>query len=273
MTEKLELTRRKLLAGIAGVGAASAGAGLGTSAYLNDTESFTDNSITAGALNLAVSVDVRAKSPDLPDPEVASETGTDDTADGNVVTITVSDLKPGDWFLLEWDAEVYGNPGYVQVTSVDEDYANAEGANPEPETDTAAPGDLGRTLLTSIWADFQTLGSTDVRQYLVDLDPTTDVSSTGLSAYETPDLDGVTPSGAHYTTLDEAHAVYQTGVLMRDAGGAPLVVGNNGDSGTFYQLFELPPGVGNDVQGDSVTFSLRFDAEQVRNNDAPFGGA
>jgi predicted ribosomally synthesized peptide with SipW-like signal peptide len=48
------LTRRKLLAGIGAVGAASAGAGLGTSAYFSDTESFTNNNLTAGTLDLLV---------------------------------------------------------------------------------------------------------------------------------------------------------------------------------------------------------------------------
>jgi predicted ribosomally synthesized peptide with SipW-like signal peptide len=56
MTEdtKIELTRRKILAGLGGVGLASAGAGLGTSAFLNDTEGFENNTITAGSLDLKV---------------------------------------------------------------------------------------------------------------------------------------------------------------------------------------------------------------------------
>ena len=47
-----QLSRRKLLAGIGAVGVASAGAGLGTSAYFSDTEAFTNNSLTAGNLDL-----------------------------------------------------------------------------------------------------------------------------------------------------------------------------------------------------------------------------
>ena len=52
--KNVQLSRRAVLAGIGGVGAASAGAGLGTSAYLNDTESFENNTITAGELDLKV---------------------------------------------------------------------------------------------------------------------------------------------------------------------------------------------------------------------------
>ncbi|WP_336023154.1 SipW-dependent-type signal peptide-containing protein [Halobellus salinisoli] len=270
--DRFELTRRKLLAGVGSVGLASAGAGLGTSALFSDTESFDDNSFTAGQLNMAVSVDIRNKSVELPDPAIESQLGPDDTADGNVVSITVSDLKPGDWFLLEWDPEVYFNSGHVQVTSVDEDYQNSEGDNPESETDTDAPGDLGDHLLTTVWGDFTPSGGIgDNRPGLHNLDPTTDNNDSGLSSYETPDVDGVTTSGAHYTTLNEAHEVYKTGVTVRDpTTGDPLVVGYDGDSATFYQLFELPIDVGNDVQGDSVTFTLRFDAEQARHNDNPF---
>jgi len=57
MSEKPQLhnlTRRKMLAGIGAVGLASAGAGLGTSAYFSDRESFADNSLVAGELDLLV---------------------------------------------------------------------------------------------------------------------------------------------------------------------------------------------------------------------------
>lgn len=266
------LSRRSLLAGLGTVGLASAGAGLGTTALLSDTESFTNNTTTAGSLNLAVSVDIRGRSAELPDPVVESSDGPNDTADGNVVTITLADVKPGDWLCLEWDAEVYGNPGYVQVTSVDADYANDEGANPEAETDTTAPGDLGDALLTTVWQDFVAMGGGfGDRADLVDLDETTNNSTTALSAYEQPNEDGETTAGAHYTTANEAHDVYETGVTLRDPGtGEPLVVGHGGDSATFYELFELPSAVGNEIQGDELTFTLRFDAQQVRHNDDPF---
>jgi len=50
----LDLTRRRVLAGAAGIGLASAAAGFGTSAYLSDSESFENNTITAGTLDLKV---------------------------------------------------------------------------------------------------------------------------------------------------------------------------------------------------------------------------
>ncbi|GAB7092984.1 hypothetical protein JCM30237_01360 [Halolamina litorea] len=45
-------TRRQILAGMGAVGLASAGAGLGTTAYFSDTESFSGNTLQAGELDL-----------------------------------------------------------------------------------------------------------------------------------------------------------------------------------------------------------------------------
>ena len=267
-----EFTRRRLLAGLGGVGVASTGAGLGTSAYLNDTESFEENSITAGDLNMMVSVDIHDKCNGLPDPVIeSSEEAPDDTADGNVVTMTVEDMKPGDWFIQDWHLEIHGGPGYVQVTSVDEDYDNDEGENPEPETDTSSPGDLGDSLLTTIWGSSDSTAGSG-REVLQTLDETTDHNNTWLAEYERPDVDGVTSGGAHYMTLDETHDEYKDGVVMSDSSGTALEVGSYSNYADlhYYQLFEIPPSVGNEIQGDSITFTLRFDAEQVRNNDAPF---
>ena len=49
-----ELSRRKVLAGLGAVGVASAGAGLGTTAFFSDSETFENNTLTAGELDLLV---------------------------------------------------------------------------------------------------------------------------------------------------------------------------------------------------------------------------
>jgi predicted ribosomally synthesized peptide with SipW-like signal peptide len=49
-----ELSRRKVLAGLGAVGIASAGAGLGTTAFFSDSETFENNTLTAGELDLLV---------------------------------------------------------------------------------------------------------------------------------------------------------------------------------------------------------------------------
>lgn len=272
--DKLQLSRRKLLGATTAVGAAGIGAGLGTSALFTDEESFEDNLVAAGRMNMQVAAHVVDQNEPLPQVQIDGNSTPQDTADGNTVTITASDVKPGDWFIIQWDISVCANPAHVQITSVDSAYNNDEGANPEPESDTAAPGDLGDAMLTSIWHDYVAVQSSDTRPDLGRLDPTTDLNDTWLSAYETPDTDGQTASGAEYTTMDEAHnQEYSGGVILRDPStGDPLEVGCMGldNEVSYWQLFELPQDVGNDVQGDVVEFTLRFNAEQARNNDAPF---
>ena len=54
MTDDFELTRRKALAALGTIGVASAGAGLGTSAYFSDQETFENNQLTAGTLDMQV---------------------------------------------------------------------------------------------------------------------------------------------------------------------------------------------------------------------------
>jgi predicted ribosomally synthesized peptide with SipW-like signal peptide len=53
-TQLVNLTRRKMLAGLGAVGIASAGAGLGTSAYFSDREVFANNQFVSGELDLLV---------------------------------------------------------------------------------------------------------------------------------------------------------------------------------------------------------------------------
>jgi predicted ribosomally synthesized peptide with SipW-like signal peptide len=52
--DSIELTRRTVLAGLGAAGVASAGAGLGTSAFFSDGETFTNNSLVAGELDMKV---------------------------------------------------------------------------------------------------------------------------------------------------------------------------------------------------------------------------
>jgi predicted ribosomally synthesized peptide with SipW-like signal peptide len=78
---KIELTRRKILASMGAVGAAGAGAGLGTSALFNDTEGFDGNTITAGQLDLKMDWEEHYSYPQIYD-------GFDDPTDGLEVTRT-----------------------------------------------------------------------------------------------------------------------------------------------------------------------------------------
>ena len=54
MPDEFGISRRKVLAALGTVGAASAGAGLGTSAYFSDQETFENNRLVAGTLDVGV---------------------------------------------------------------------------------------------------------------------------------------------------------------------------------------------------------------------------
>jgi predicted ribosomally synthesized peptide with SipW-like signal peptide len=54
---EFDISRRRLLAGLGTVGLASAGAGLGTTAYFSDEEEFTGNQLTAGSLDMKVAAE------------------------------------------------------------------------------------------------------------------------------------------------------------------------------------------------------------------------
>ena len=54
MTDGLDISRRRALAALGSIGVASVGAGLGTSAFFSDRETFTNNALVAGSLDLGV---------------------------------------------------------------------------------------------------------------------------------------------------------------------------------------------------------------------------
>jgi predicted ribosomally synthesized peptide with SipW-like signal peptide len=59
MTDEFELSRRRALAALGTIGATGVGAGVGTSAFFADQESFENNALTAGELDLGVGYTVR----------------------------------------------------------------------------------------------------------------------------------------------------------------------------------------------------------------------
>jgi len=84
MDKDITLTRRRIIGSVAAIGAASAAAGAGTFALFNDDESSTDNSVSAGTVNLT-------------SPTTTGST----TLPGNMV--------PGDLFTLEIETTYDGS--------------------------------------------------------------------------------------------------------------------------------------------------------------------
>jgi predicted ribosomally synthesized peptide with SipW-like signal peptide len=283
------LSRRKMLAGLGAVGLASAGAGIGTSAYFSDREEFANNTFTAGTLDMTVSANVVAANQYWVDNGGLSLSAEADSEDA-VMGLAVDDVKPGDWGIICFDIEVGDNPGYVQVCT--EDFAEAGGANTEPEReaegDADNDADLGQYLLTTVWQDYA--GPTDgssggLKSDLDVLDPVFNNASDVIPlGYGEPDLDGVVDADTHYTNAREANAILDVnngGYVIKDDSGIPMIVGSDSDGSDpdvadiyrFYLLLELPYEVDNVVQGDDISFDLVFKTQQVRNNDTPFENA
>jgi len=270
------LSRRKMLGGLGAIGLASAGAGLGTSALFTDTETFSSNSLTAGTLDMSVSAEVVAAD------EYWSEQGVvgfNATADGEGVTagLEVTDVKPGDWAIICFDVTVSENPGFLQVRT--ENFSEGPGVTPEPEP-TPDEGELGEFLLTTVWQQYD--DAVGGKAGLSVLDPLFNLASDDLDVeYGEPitlgggvdtdddgDFDG--DDRAHYTTAREADAVLSEGYLVKDNTGAPMIVGDGEEAYSFCLLLEIPEGVGNEIQGDTLGFDLLFETEQVRHNEDPF---
>ena len=265
------LSRRKMVAGLGVVGLASAGAGVGTSAFFSDEESFENNTLTAGTLDMSVTANVVAA-----DDYWTGQGALDlsETADGDVVSgIQVDDVKPGDWAVICFDIEVGDNPGYVQVRT--EEFVENGGANPEPEQDvegdTDNDADLGEFLLTTVWQNYdETSGD---KTGLSTLDPVFNNASDDLNiSYGSPDVGGVVDGVTHYTNAREANGVLENGYLIKDDNGDLLPINDQANEGvySFCLLLEIPFQVGNVIQGDSISFDLVFETEQVRHNEDPF---
>ena len=254
MTDRYELSRRKTLAGLATIGAAGAGAGLGTSALFSDEESFEENTITAGTLDMTVTASVEAANDYWV--ESANLEELDVTADGEAVTgLQVEDVKPGDWGVICFDFGVAENPAYIQTTTANLETSENGYTEPEPTdgdaendpNDEDGAGELQDFMIAEIYENHVDSDSDDPRDHVENLDP-------------------ITPEGS---TVQETYDAFSEGAIM---GGSedPMEVGSGEDGAGWCLLLWIPEEVENRIQGDSFSFDLIFNAEQVRNNDNPF---
>ncbi|SDY10222.1 SipW-dependent-type signal peptide-containing protein [Halobellus clavatus] len=237
MTERFEISRRKALAALGTIGVASAGAGLGTSALFSDQETFEDNTITAGTLDMTVTATQVANSSDAPGEIYYDNLGLQSTigaspGDGDGIRLEADDVKPGDWVVYCFEIDVEDNPGYVTIHA--DNLLESGGANPEPEQeaegDSGNSADLGEALLVTHWGTFNgtdpaydgngtVTNAGDVANNMLtdleNLDSTTNnAGGVAVGAYGAPtDLDGNATVGSdsvHYTNLREFVETYDT---------------------------------------------------------------
>jgi predicted ribosomally synthesized peptide with SipW-like signal peptide len=262
MPDKIELTRRRVLAGLGTVGVASAGAGLGTSAYFSDTESFTDNSLTAGELNLVVDwwTDV--------DQGMAGSSVNSGTVDGNPseYTYEVTDVKPGDTGTLAFCPKIIDNPAWLWFGSDSgvTDYENGL-TEPEGEVDSSGgdPGGGNGELSEHVQVDVYYASDVTMGDEQITCDH--------IRQMNNPD---------DYTLADLA-ADMQNGFLIDGDVGDGAAAGTQAypaspdvesQTGPCICIeWEVPTSVGNIIQSDSVEFDFSLVAMQERNN--PGGSA
>ena len=245
------LSRRKMLAGLGAVGLASAGAGLGTSAYFSDEESFEDNTLTAGTLDLLVRYEASYDGGGAVENMADAAIGTQD-GDPAGMFYDLQDVKPGDSGHVEFCFEIVDNPAYVWACG---DISQAENGMNEPEMavdDTPDLGELGDSIVARLAyceTDGEELieGDTIVSGSLVDVFA---AISTG-AALDGEGVAGLSPG---------EQSPYDDEVVVEE--GADFITG-----ACVCLFWEIPYEVGNEIQSDSLTMALEFHALQARHND------
>jgi len=196
----MEINKR-ILASIFVISMLAFSLGYGTMSLFNDTETSKGNTFTAGTLDLKVD-------------------GKDDLKVAKYFEVV--DVKPGaSGFVVIALRNVGSIPGTADIHI--KEVTNTEGANPEPETNTAEPGDLGGVLLITIQYD-----------------------ANGNGDY----------GDAGETIVTDA--INSLNCVSKDLG--PL---GAGDSRNLKISWEVPSGVGNDIMGDIVTFNIEFSLKQA----------
>lgn len=261
---QIRLSRRKVLGGVGAIGLASAGAGLGTTAYFSDEESFTDNSLTAGELDLFVHVDYSEDQGDYAQYSTPDGTyingGVVGGGDGDPLQIEVEDLKPGDSGSGELCFSIVDNPAYMwmcgQLTE------NAQNGTTEPEQETldgmyeTVPdeGQLGDAMQVTVsYCSDGEAGETVIGDEIVSgsLNDVMAALATGVPLAG----DGNVDAGVENRPTFE-------GVEQPFVEGTP----NTAETCICFE-WEVPTEVGNEIQTDSVMFDFSFYAEQARHND------
>ena len=249
--ELYSLSRRKTLAGLGAVGLASAGAGLGTSAFFSDTERFENNTLTAGTLDLLVEYEASYDSGGAVENMADSAMGTQD-GDPAGMFYDLDDVKPGDSGHVEFCFEIVDNPSYVWACG---DITQDENGITEPESDVDDTPDLGE------------LG---------------DAIDARLAYCEKGDDELVEGEEIFSGSLVDVFAAISNGAALDGDGVAGLVPGEQSpydeevvvEEGADYitgpclcLFWEIPTSVGNEIQSDSLTMALEFHALQSRHND------
>lgn len=259
-----------MLLGLGAVGVASAGAGLGTTAFFSDEESFEGNTITAGQFELDVTqmiyeIDQGGIGPDQLVFEQALADLDDSEAESVAGILEITDAKPGDSYKVCWDPCVKYNPGYVQITLASEESTGADNG----VTHVTADGLLSDYMLAVVTLEDQN-GDTET-VFSGTLGELVSAFSEGGLVHA---IGGAEPEYCH------APCELMEGVEGEVADPvevcAYLYLPSHADVGGIVDVggeefaIEQDDSPGNAVQGASFEADVLFEAEQCRHNDTPF---
>ena len=283
------LSRRRVLGGIGAIGVASAGAGLGTTAFFSDSESFQDNTITAGQFELHASQMVYVVDQDGigPDEIQFNEDLADaqsDNPDAEAVEgqLEIGDAKPGDSYKICWDPCVKYNPGYIRILL--DNVAEQTGVeNGVTHTTPAADGLLSDYFLAVVTVTGQDGEEAIVFEgTLAELIEGFGDGSISL-VHSTADVDdeGFEADGSAEYCHDPCELMDSAPDEEEEADAVEvciyLYLPSHADIGETVDVggWEFGPlasedSPGNAVQGASFQADVVFEAEQCRHNETPF---
>jgi predicted ribosomally synthesized peptide with SipW-like signal peptide len=259
--KKFELTRRRILGGIGTIGVAGAAAGLGTSAYFSDEESFEDNTLTAGELDLFVDYWTGANSEAID----GGTTGSGQNDGGVSAQYVLNDVKPGDSGKLVFCPKIVDNPAWLWAGS--SGFTQFENGLTEPETEVDDTTGEGNGELAD-----------NIQVTVAYCEPSVDDPDSPDDFDTVRELDN-----PEDYTLTDLLLELQTGYLLdgreendsgewvpTDDGAYPASPDSDTQTGPCICIdWNVPTTVGNVIQSDSVEFDIGFTAQQSRHNETP----
>ncbi|WP_380677688.1 SipW-dependent-type signal peptide-containing protein [Salinigranum sp. GCM10025319] len=171
MSDRFDLSRRKMLGAMGTIGGAAALGGAGTMAFFSDTEEFANNQLTAGELDMKVGYSAHYS--DWSSDEDGSDTPDDDSDDVEVrmwdgapnTTGTADDLDDGEtglpandaWLIAVDDPDQFLENTQYSDPAIDGASCDGDDAEdlPQPviELDDVKPGDFGEVTFDFILCD------------------------------------------------------------------------------------------------------------------------
>ena len=299
----IELSRRKLLAGIGAVGATGAGAGLGTSALFSDEEQFGNNRVVAGELDMRVawesyysnqassSVPFQREGGSLSDPTRAAlpANATDATS------ISVVNESRARTFLKDIQVDSFPS-GYDPSNPPDNPCPNglgdADNSPPAIDLTDVKPGDFGSVAFDFALCDNP--GFVWLRGQLTAAEENGRTEPESAAAAETDGVVELLDAVQAAIWVDDGDAIQGSASLVASGtlrqvlnaltAGEGLGLPGDASAGQFggqgrncfstntahsvVLAWRVPVAVGNEIQSDRVTFDVGLYTEQCRNNSA-----